>query len=678
MACAGDGEAPADAPARAAGPVQNVVLVTIDTLRADALGFMGNQEVETPLLDRLAAGGRVFTFAHSHYPMTTPSHASILSGLYPYQHGVRDNGGFVLGADVPTAASLLRDAGFTTGAVVAAYPLDAEFGLARGFDTYDDHYPELKKDTTFSLPQRRGDEVVGLALDWWRAHAGERRFLWVHLFDPHRPYEPPEPFASRYRANPYLGEVAATDHFLTPLLGPLLDGADPGTLVVVMADHGEGLGDHGEMTHGVFAYQTTLHVPLVVWGGGAKPGRDDRLARHVDVLPTILAAARVAAPDGLPGRSLLGPPPPPGETSYFESLAATLNRGWAPLRGLIEDRRKIIHLPLVELYDLAADPAEERNLVDDERREARRLLAALPEESQWPPERGEVREEATELLRSLGYLSGNAEIKEAYTPADDPKNLIEIDHQLHQVVELHGAGRLSEAAEILRRVAAERPDMPLVWSYLAQVLLDAGRTGEAIAVMREAAARDAASETLLTQLAGTLTFVGRPDEAVEVLRPLAEGGSPAVLNPLGLALVEMGRPAEAVPVLERSLARDPDNVRAHENLGLAALALGRWPEARQRLERALALDPELATSWNGLGVALYYLGERPGALDAWERAIDLDPRQFDALYNLGLKAIEAGERSRARAALERFAATAPPERYAADIARARDLLSQLR
>jgi choline-sulfatase len=276
----------------------DVVLITLDTLRADALGFSGNQRVETPVLDRLAQGGRVYANAHAHNVVTLPSHANLLTGLYPYQHGVRDNSGFVLPARVPTLATLLGKAGYATGAFVSAYPLDSRFGLGQGFDVYDDSFPRGSNPESFVIAERRGDQTVAAARAWWDAQKGKRRFLWLHLYDPHAAYDPPEPFAGRYQDNLYLGEVAATDSFLAPLLGPFLDGKEPPALVVVTADHGESLGEHGELTHGLFAYEPTLEVPLVVWGAGVAPGRDGRSARHVDVLPTVLAFLRLEAPPG--------------------------------------------------------------------------------------------------------------------------------------------------------------------------------------------------------------------------------------------------------------------------------------------------------------------------------------------------------------------------------------------
>jgi arylsulfatase A-like enzyme/Flp pilus assembly protein TadD len=681
---------PSSPPSDRSAPVANaagadVLLVTIDTLRADAVGFAGGfgggfsgdgRRAETPVLDRLAAAGRVYTDAHAHNVVTLPSHTNILTGRYPWQHGVRDNSGFVLPPSVPTLAALLKRDGYATGAFVAAYPLDAGYGLNQGFDVYDDRFPRGSRPDDFVMAERRGDQVVAPALAWWNAHRGKRRFLWVHLYDPHSAYDPPEPFRSRFRDNPYLGEVAAADSFLAPLLGPLLDGREPPALVVVTADHGEALGEHGELTHGLFAYEATLKVPLVVWGPGVETGRDDRPARHVDIVPTVLGALGAAPPEGLPGRSLLAPPDP-AQTAYFESLTTNLNRGWAPLRGVLRERKKYIDLPLPELYDLGRDPGETANLFAEERRTARALAGELPAESVWPPPKGTVSPEQEARLRSLGYSVGSSGEKTAWTAADDPKNLVEVDRKIHRTVELYSLRRYAEAAAVAREILAERPDLTEAAEHLALALRQLERHEEAIAVLRDALARAPGRDTLRRQLGMALAEAGHPAEAVEALQPLAAGGDAATLNALGIALSDAGRHGEALPVLTEAARKFPNDPKAHENLGIVALRLERPAEARDHLRRALAINPELPIAWNTLGVALYQLEGPAAALDAWQRSVTLDPGQFDALYNLGLVALEARRPAEARQALAQFVATAPPQRFAGEIQRARQLLAQM-
>jgi arylsulfatase A-like enzyme len=311
-----------------------VLLITIDTLRADALGCYGNAEAATPWIDRLAAAGVRFEHAHAQNVVTLPSHANILSGRYPVDHGVHDNSGFRFPQGTDSLASLLRSAGYATGAFVSAFPLDSRFGLDRGFDAYDDQLGDPEARTAFLMPERPGARTVERAMAWRQAHAGQRTFTWLHLYEPHFPYSPPEPYRSRYAKSPYHGEVAYADSLLAPLLEPLLAAGSAGrTLIVLTADHGEGLGEHGEKTHGIFAYESTLRVPLVLFAPRLFGARTiDDLVRHVDILPTLLDALGMTPPEGLAGRSLL--PLAAGRTlaaasSYFEALSSSVNRGWA-------------------------------------------------------------------------------------------------------------------------------------------------------------------------------------------------------------------------------------------------------------------------------------------------------------------------------------------------------------
>lgn len=684
---AGGGGTGAAVSAAAAGPrpdtAVDVILVTIDTLRADSLGFAGNADVATPVLDRLAAAGRVYTNAHAHNVVTLPSHANILTGRYPYQHGVRDNSGFTVPESVPNLAALLKREGYATGAFVGAYPLDARYGLNRGFDVYDDDYPRGSNPSEFVIAERRGNEVIAPALAWWRSQAGKPRFLWVHLYDPHASYDPPEPFKSRYAGKPYLGEVAASDSFLAPLLEPVLDGKETPALVVVTADHGEGLGDHGELTHGMFAYEATLHVPLVVWGPGVRPGRDERWARHVDIVPTVLERLGIDRSDHpdhpaeLPGRSLLDAPPAQPEDSYFEALSTNLNRGWAPLRGVIRGGSKWIELPLPELYDLPADPGEEKNLVESDRRTVAALRAALPKEAVWPPSKGTVSEEETQRLRSLGYSVGGGSKKTAYTAADDPKNLIGVDRKLHQVVDLYSRGRYEEAARLSREVVAERPEMAEGYEHAALSLRQLERHAEAVEVLLGGLGKVVADESLRRHLGLALSEAGRPAEAVDILQGFAESGDAPTLAALGIAYSDAGRHAEGEQTLRRLLAQDDTDPKAHENLGIVLLRMGRAPEARDHLKRALALNDALPIAWNTLGVALYQIEGPEAALGAWRRAFEIDPRQYDALFNTGLVAASLGRRDEARSALAQFARTAPPQRFDADIRKAQAILREL-
>ena len=665
--------------AAAARPQRDVILVTIDTLRADAVGFDGNPAGTTPNLDRFAAEGRVFTQAHSHNVITLPSHTNILTGMLPYQHGVRENAGFRLSPKVPTVASRLKARGYATGAFVGAYVLDSRYGLAHDFDVYNELYRHLDEQFEFDIQQAHAEDVVAAALEWYRGAQGKPRLMWVHLYDPHAPYEPPKAFKDRFPGDFYLGEVAYTDSALAPLLEAVRH-VDPPPLVIVTADHGEARGDHGELTHGLFCYEATLHVPLFAWCPGLiPPGRDSVPARHIDILPTVLDALGMGKAAELTGQSLLaegrGEAP---EGTYFEALSAAFNRGWAPLRGLMVGGNKYIDLPIPELYDLPQDPPEVKNLVPEAPDALRRLRKRLLELPEAPHERGTVGAEEAAKLKSLGYLTGEGERKAAYGPADDPKTLIGVDQKLHEIMELKEDARCDEALPIARRVVAENPKMRLGYMHLAMVLRCKGDLEGVLRALELAAKSGAGGESVDRQRAMLLSETGRPREAVAVLAPYGRSDEPETLNALGVALADSGRPAEALPVFARILEIDPSNAGAYQNTGMALLKLDRVEEARQNLEAAIKLGKRHARAWNALGVARLRLNDPKSAVTAWERCLEINPEQYDALYNIGRVAGQLGDWKKARTYLERFVATAPPRQYGKDIAEVRGVLADMK
>ena len=653
--------------------LHDVVLITIDTLRADATGFSGNRRVETPNLDRVAKEGLVFESAHASNVVTLASHTNILTGLYPYQHGVRENAGFRLDPRFPTMATLLAERGYAAAAFVGAFPLDSRYGLNRGFEVYDDRYPPGGSHYDFQVPERPATEVVGLALDWYRKNEGKKRFLWVHLYDPHAPYRPPAPFAERYKGEAYLGEVAATDAALAPLIAAIEEKEKGSTLAIVTGDHGEALGDHGELTHGLFAYEATLKVPLVLWcPGRVQAGRTSRPASHVDILPTVLDFLG-APPAGLPGRSLREGTA--GEVTYFESLSASLNRGWAPLAGVIAEGLKYVDLPIPELYDLAADPEEKRNLAAERPDAVRKFKAMLPAASATASPRA-TSEEARRLL-ALGYLSGSANHRGPYTAADDPKKLVALDAKIHRVIDLYQRGERAAARTLALEIIRERPSMSVGYDFLAFLLQQEGRDGEAASVLQSAVAKGLASEEMREKLALILCEAGRPAEALEALKPFAQSEDPDTQNAIGIALADLGRTPEALRVFEAVAGKYPTNALAFQNMGIALLKGRNAAGALEKLDRALAINEKLPRALNARGVAQMEMGDAAGAIASWSRAAELDPRQYDALFNLGVVAARRGDRNVARDALRRFVATAPPAVYARDLARARRMLKEM-
>ncbi len=654
---------------------RDIIVVTIDTWRADAAGFAGNAGVKTPFLDFLAAKGTVFTRAHAHNVVTLPSHANILTGLYPWQHGIRDNAGFVLDPSKPTLAALLKEKGFATGAFVSAYPLDRKFGLSKGFDVYDDRYPAALEVLDFAVQERPGGETFAAASKWWSEQEGRSRFLWVHLYEPHAPYIPPSPFREQYRENQYLGEVAATDAILKQFLEPILQRA-PDALVVITADHGESLGEHGELTHGLFAYEATLHVPLIVVDPARPPAKVDRYVGHIDIAPTIAQRAGVAQSPEWKGKSLFDAGPRPH--TYFESLSASLNRGWAPLVGVISGGKKLIELPVPELYDLASDPKEAVNQFAEDRRTAFALRKILSDNA--PPaagvRQGSVSSEEQAKLLALGYLSGTS-TKTEFTAADDPKNLVGLDNDLHQAIAAYQRGDLPRALELSRKLVAARPDMQIAEEMLAFFLGQSERPDEAIAVLMRNVAAGRANEAVKIRLGLLLSETGRAREAIEILRPLADRNDDDLLNAYGIALADSGDVRGALQQFERVLSFDPDNARAYQNLGIVALRAGQPARARAYLEKALALDPKQPLALNTLGVVQAQAGQFDAAMQSWSRAAELDPNQLDALYNLGLVAARERRDDLARDALAKYLERAPHTRYAAERARAQQILQQL-
>jgi tetratricopeptide (TPR) repeat protein len=666
-------------------PEQNVLLVTIDTLRADALSSYGGS-AQTPNLDRLAATGARFSFAHAHAVVTLPSHTSILTGQLPYTHGIRDNSGFRVPAGTETLATRLKSAGFATGAFVGGFTVSKRFGLTPGFDVYDDEMPELTGALAVSMPERRADEVVSRAVEWIGAQQG-RFFSWVHVFDPHSPYTPPEPHAAQYASQPYYGEVAWVDQALAPLFARLATLPRP-TLVIVTADHGESLGEHGELTHGMFAYEATLRVPLIVarvegvQGTRSAVGRViDAPVSHVDIAPTVLEAVGLAAKDSLPGVSLMDvirEGKGSGLPIYFESMTYNLVRGWAPLRGVMQDRTKFIDLPIPELYDLASDPNESTNLAPQAHDRMLAMTGLLRGFDTAAPHRpGQESAQAREALRSLGYVSGSAPAREVYTEADDPKRLVEVDQALHQATAAFQRGSRDEGIRLLEGVIAKRPDTADAYITLSHHYWEGGRPQQAIDTLERGLRNDAPDRDLRVRLGVYLAESGAdPSRAIALLEGLPHEDVEA-LNSLGIAYGAAGRYDDAIRTFNKVLVLDATNALAYQNLASMTLrealgmsdrtaALAKMQAAEAHARKALAADARLAGAHTIIGVILSRTGRKSEAIESWKQAVALDASEFNALYNLWLELAAAGRREEALKYGRQFVSTAPPAFFAAE------------
>ncbi len=650
----------------------NVLLVTIDTLRADHVGAYGRDGALTPTIDGLAKDGLRFERTYAHVPLTLPSHTTILTGAYPTRTGVRDNGAFHLPDQVETLATMLKRAGYRTGAFVGAFVLDARFGLSRGFDVYDDRM--LGSGSTAELAERPAEQVLAAASAWLApgtpapgtpapstaapstpapgtSHQapGTRQqapwLAWIHLYDPHEPYAPPEPYRSRYAAEPYDGEIAYADAALGQFLGRLRSAhALDDTLIVLLSDHGESLGEHGERTHGLFAYDATLRVPLVMYAAGhIGPGLVRDAMRLVDVAPTVLDLLGVPAFRASDGRSvrpfIAGERPFDDPGSYFEALNANLTRDWAPLTGIVQANRKLIDLPIPELYDLAADPGEADNIYARHRDEARDLEARLDTMAKTaaPAAAAPVDADAQARLRALGYVvATSARPARTHTANDDPKRLVHLNAALDDAAASWSRGDRQAAVDTLRQVIKERPTMTIAYDRLAFMLRASGRISDAVALLDEAARAGHADRALLRTLGEMLRDAGELPRSAAVLEPLVRD-DPSDLeaaDALGQTYARAGRARDAEALFKRVLASSPNAAATWNNLGSLYLTQSRGDQAVDALSRAVAINPTLATAHNGLGVAYARRGEMEKAIGEWRRALELRPDYQDARDNL--------------------------------------------
>ena len=633
-----------------------VILITIDTLRADRLSSYGSDRVATPHLDRLAAEGIRFANASSTVPFTLPAHSSIMTGLYPPSHGVRENVGYVLAPELVTIAERFRDAGYVTGGFVSAFVLDARWGIGRGFDTYvDDFDLDSMAGANLGSVQRAGTETIAHALEWLDGVGAEEPFfMWLHLFDPHDPYDPPEPFRSEYQGRPYDGEVAYTDSLIGEFRAALEErGLFDESVLVLTSDHGEGLGDHGESYHGFFVYDSTVHVPLIVrLPGGTERGRvvGDAVS-HVDIAPTLIELLGLDGAGAGQGRSLLpdmqGLPNPLAERSvYAESFYALDHYGWAPLRSLRTAEHKYIEAPEPELYALLEDPGELANVLLEERDLSRRLRAealelsaeldrAAPSSSAEP----DLDEDTLAQLRALGYLAGRgaAGRGDSESPRADPKDKAHLHRAIMRAQSAFGAGDEDAAAAELRAALSEDDGLLDAHQLLGTITLLAGDPEPAIGHFQSALALDSEHRQSLLGLANAYRELGRIDEAVVGYRRLLEVAGQDAKATMALARihVDRGELSEAEQVLTAAAeGREPPAVVANK-LGEVMALLGRSGDAETKFRQAISSNPELGEAHFNLAVLLDESGRMDDAVTAYRQAEELRPRDHRPRFNLG-------------------------------------------
>ncbi len=601
---------------------QNVLLITIDTLRADRLGCYGYSRAATPNIDRLASQGVLFEEAIAQVPVTLPSHVSLLTGTFPPVNGVRDNTYFRLDPEALTLAEILQSAGYQTGAFVGAYVLDASFGLGQGFDVYDARMQARDDEAVGTFSERPANEVVD-AFRRWLGETDEARpfFAWVHLFDPHTPYASPSPFRERFASSPYDGEIAYVDEQIGVLLKEIeARGLMENTLVVFTADHGESLGEHGERTHGFFVYDATLKVPLILTSSPSLP-KDRSIPSRVelvDVFPTVLELVGVSAPDTVQGVSLMGlidGADSEKATAYSECYVSQLNFGWAPLVSLRQDGFKYIEAPRRELYDLSKDPDESENILGADPKLAERMKTDLESlHASWPGSfsaRHQPDPETLARLRSLGYAGGGGHAGDDGEELLDPKDRLYLWDKSQWVIHHIGQGDYAEAARQAAAILEEDPTNLLAMEHLAISRNKQGSRGEAIDLYRR-----------ISALA--------PD------RPLPHLS-------LGNLLWRQGNLVEAEKEFKAAIQADSRFARAHERLGYLYLTQGQSQQAYERFQEAARIDD--ARTDARLGLARYHRGLKQfdDARAEYARAVQIDPENGKALAEYAHLVAQLGE-----------------------------------
>jgi len=628
-------------------PRPNVLLITLDTFRADRLG------ANTPNLQKLASGSLRFTNADSPVPLTLPAHCSILSGVLPLHHGVRNNGLNPFPADRETLATTFSRAGYRTGAFVSAFVLDHRFGLSRGFDRYDDEVPRDAASEANTLEaERRGDLTIDRALAWLREGAGRPFFAWVHLYDAHAPYAPPAPYPQTYD-----GEIA----FVDAQVGRLLASVDRrNTVVLVVGDHGESLGEHGELTHGLLIYESTLHVPMLLAAPDAE-GRDVATpVSSVDVAPTLAALAGLKM-DRLDGAPIPLHGDPPAHDLFAESEYPA-QFGWSDLAAVRRGAAKLISNH--ELYDLARDPGEKANVLASDRRTFRALdsaLADIRKSEAAPSTQTTVDEETRRKLASLGYIapSGGAS---APGERPNPVAMITLFRAFEEATWALNGGRAKEAIAALTRLTTADPRNPVFRESLGRALRQTGDNEAAVRLYRESVAISPNNADAWYNLAVALQDAGHRDEAGIAIREAIrrDDKRPEAHNTLGIAFMTEGNPAAAEEEFRRAIALDARSARAWNNLGNVLRATNRLDEARAAYSRSSLLAPDYADPLNGEGVIDVQQDRPRDALPKFDAALRIAPNYYEAQLNRGIALKMSGDAAGSAEQFRHLLAALPP------------------
>ncbi|HEY3380441.1 MAG TPA: sulfatase-like hydrolase/transferase [Vicinamibacterales bacterium] len=653
----------------------NVLLVTLDTTRADHLGCYGFARARTRHLDQLAAEGVRFEYAFSPAPITLPAHASILTGLYPFHHGVRNNGNFYLGERFDTLATVLHARGYRTAAFVSSFILDRRYGLARGFDLYDDKQEGASTQVISLEAERRGDRTA-LALTAWldafaRQADGSPFFAWLHLYDPHEPYHPPPPFREAFADAPYDGEIAFDDAVIASVMERLDQlGLRDRTLVAIIGDHGESLGDHGEETHSMFVYESAIRVPFILWRPGLLPPARvvSTQVRATDLAPTILdvvGAPALKTDDGRSLRPLIeGRDPAAAPVVYAETFLPQFYMSWAPLRAVRDERWKYIEAPRPELYDLATDAAESQNRIGERAQAAQALKQQLDRLTggvggEMTPAR--MDREALEKLASLGYVGAGAEpvVDAVRQQKADPKDMIAVFNRLRRANSAVRERRFADALPILRDVLAQDPANAFAQLVLGSAHMGMGEYRQAIAQYRrylELVPTSAYAHHWIAICALRMGDQGSALREAEATLAIDARFTDARIMKGGI-LASRGEYVGALVELRAAVAADPAKPMIRLDLAKVLAEAGQSLDAQIEYETLLKLQPDYEPALTGLGVLYAKRGRMDDAASALQRAVELQPGDNEARFNLGLIYERQGKSADARAEYARIAAS---------------------
>jgi arylsulfatase A-like enzyme/tetratricopeptide (TPR) repeat protein len=663
----------------------NVLVITVDTLRPDYVGCYSAAKVKTPNIDSLATNGILFKNTVSPVPYTLPSHVSIFTGLLPPVHGVQDNGGFYLNKKIVTMAEVFQKQGMHTAAFVAAFPLDSRFGIDQGFEVYDDSYPTVTASRKkFEEAERNAKVVADSALVWLQKQTKDGWFVWIHFYDPHFPYNPPASFQKMYPDDPYAGEVAYVDQQIGRILSFLKSkNRDKNTLIVFTSDHGESLGEHEEKTHGVFAYESTIRVPFII--SPFAPKVVGNRVRLIDLAPTILELQKLSFPAKIQGVSLVplisGNQQTKVNDSYFEALTMSFKSGWAPLHGFYSANYKYISLPIPELYDLTVDPKETKNLCADQKlcQKWSAQFDSFSKPFQRTNTPAPIDSETKEQLRALGYVSETSHHKKEFTTKDDPKNLIAIHNRVHLAMGFHEKGENDKALEILQEVIAERPNYSVAYTYASQIYSEKGTPNQAVELLNKAIDKGVAGPDVRGKLALYLFETGKIDDSIKQLKFALQEDPYNVdcLNYLGMAHSAAGRQAESENTFRKVLSIDPSNANALNNLGALYLSQEKYDPAIEQFKAALKVDPHIDNAYSGLGIAYASQKKWNDAIRIWEMGLKDNSKNFDAMWNLALAYMNQNNKPKALELIKRFQKDAPAAQYKDHFSQIPSLLQRL-